>query len=127
LDTEEAARRQAGEGSREVALLMCPECGNEVSSNAETCPRCGNPTAHVAAGEVRAIGTPVKTIQKTSKRLKLHKLISGLILIGGLIFFIVVINQKEQKVGESTLAILLCLIGFIWSAVTQIRIWWHHG
>ena len=26
-----------------MALIVCPECGNSVSSNALACPRCGNP------------------------------------------------------------------------------------
>lgn len=27
-----------------MALVKCSECGNEISSNAESCPNCGNPT-----------------------------------------------------------------------------------
>ena len=26
-----------------MALIKCPECGKEISSNAVTCPNCGNP------------------------------------------------------------------------------------
>lgn len=26
-----------------MALVKCPECGKEISSNAESCPNCGNP------------------------------------------------------------------------------------
>ena len=25
-----------------MALIQCPECGNQISSNAESCPFCGN-------------------------------------------------------------------------------------
>lgn len=26
-----------------MALIKCPECGNEVSDKAKNCPKCGNP------------------------------------------------------------------------------------
>ena len=26
-----------------MALVKCPECGHEVSSDAQTCPNCGKP------------------------------------------------------------------------------------
>lgn len=26
-----------------MAIIKCPECGNEVSDKARTCPHCGNP------------------------------------------------------------------------------------
>ena len=26
-----------------MALIKCPECGNQISTNATTCPHCGNP------------------------------------------------------------------------------------
>ncbi|MBN1916979.1 MAG: zinc-ribbon domain-containing protein [Verrucomicrobia bacterium] len=28
-----------------MALVKCPECGRDISSNAESCPNCGNPMA----------------------------------------------------------------------------------
>jgi hypothetical protein len=36
-----------------MSLIPCPECGREISTNAEACPHCGNPmraASHTAAG-----------------------------------------------------------------------------
>lgn len=30
-----------------MALIKCPECGNEVSSSAASCPKCGYPIANL--------------------------------------------------------------------------------
>lgn len=32
-----------------MALIKCPECGNEVSSSAVSCPKCGYPIANTLA------------------------------------------------------------------------------
>lgn len=29
-----------------MALIECPECGKEISENANACPNCGNPMGH---------------------------------------------------------------------------------
>ena len=51
-----------------MALMNCPECDREVSTNAASCPGCGTPIA--GAIESRAAGAPLTTIQETSKKLK---------------------------------------------------------
>ena len=32
-----------------MALVICPDCGNELSDQAPACPKCGRPTARAAA------------------------------------------------------------------------------
>ena len=46
-----------------MALVKCPECGNQVSTAAPACPKCGAPIA------LQGIGAPLATIQQTSKQL----------------------------------------------------------
>ncbi|MGD9930375.1 MAG: zinc-ribbon domain-containing protein [Mangrovibacterium sp.] len=64
-----------------MALIKCPECGNLVSSSATACPKYGAPVASPG------IGTPLSTIQQTSKRLKVHIILSSLAFGIGLIWY----------------------------------------
>lgn len=38
-----------------MALIACPECGNEISSEAKACPQCGKVTASYASKRYRTI------------------------------------------------------------------------
>lgn len=58
-----------------MALIKCPECGREVSSNAEACPNCGEP-----------LNTKSNHIKKVKKK-KSHKFSK----IGNLIIILVII------------------------------------
>lgn len=44
-----------------MALIRCPECGREISSQAPACPSCGYPLQ--AAGKAAAPGTPQTALQ----------------------------------------------------------------
>jgi len=35
-----------------MALINCPECGTEVSKNAESCPKCGHPLEAMSGCEL---------------------------------------------------------------------------
>ncbi len=53
-----------------MSLIKCPECGNQVSSNAAACPRCGQPFKPVNNDIVkcpRCGSTNVKVISGASK------------------------------------------------------------
>jgi len=112
-----------------MALIQCPECTNTVSNTAAACPKCGAPIA-LAASEHRSIGTPVSTIQQTSKRLKTHAIFSTLFWLVGLIWIIGAMasasNSPEAPEAGVGIPILLLIIGMIWYFVTKFRIWWHH-
>jgi hypothetical protein len=41
-------KNPASPGDSLMALIKCPECGREVSTNAAACPHCGNPMQAVA-------------------------------------------------------------------------------
>jgi uncharacterized membrane protein YvbJ len=99
-----------------MALIRCPECGNQVSTAAASCPKCGVPISSKGAG------TPLSTIQQTSKRLKVH------IVLSSVAFWIAAILLLASFASEapSPFAIFLVLVCMVWYLVTKIRIWWHH-
>lgn len=108
-----------------MALIACQECSREVSTQATSCPHCGAPVA-AAAAEARAAGARLTTVQGTSKRLKLHQLTSGLLVIIGAML---VMNATMWSPGARGGGIggLLLLVGFAWAVITRVRMWWHHG
>jgi len=55
-----------------MLLINCNECNKEVSSQAACCPHCGAPIA--IAQESKVAGTPLTTVQETSKKLRVTSL-----------------------------------------------------
>ena len=66
-----------------MALIKCPECGNQISDKAESCPKCGyelnkkeTPTisdnkvasSFMNKGNIIEIGTPKELISKTKTK-----------------------------------------------------------
>ena len=45
-----------------MALIKCPECGNEVSSIAASCPKCGYPIASNFQNNIEKPQTPFPTL-----------------------------------------------------------------
>ena len=109
-----------------MALIQCGECGNQVSTSAAACPKCGAPVASTA------IGTPLATIQQTSKRLKLQIIFASLAFWGGLIWAFVMVGKNPEAARAEEipplfgLAAFLIMFGFFWYLLTKFRIWWHH-
>lgn len=104
-----------------MALSNCQECGNEVSTFAASCPRCGAPVAAQGAG------TPLSTIQLTSKRLKVHMIVSALAFWIGLIWYVIpVVQGRDPDPSRNPVAVILLVIGIAWYIITKLRIWWHH-
>lgn len=109
-----------------MALISCAECSNQVSNTAAACPHCGAPIAEAAGS--RAAGAPLTTTQETSKRLKVHILISAFMIWGGLGWSVVKIMATTDGTPSSPSAVasLMFMVGFVWYLTTKIRIWWHH-
>jgi uncharacterized membrane protein YvbJ len=105
-----------------MALIKCPECGNQVSNTAATCPHCGAPVA-AAAVEAKHAGAPLTTVQETSKKLKLQIIIASVIFWLGFIWAIMKFQADEPP---GTAPVVLVLIGMVWYLVTRFRVWWHH-
>jgi len=69
------------------------------------------------------VGTPLQTIQKTSKRLKGWKAAWASMSILGLSCSLVDIHSGEWlRIG-----LLLISIGTVALTWIKVRIWWHHG
>ena len=109
-----------------MALINCSECSKEVSDKATNCPHCGAPIA--SAKETKATGSPLSTVQETSKRFKLQTVIASLMLWMGVILTVVQINSPPTDTDGEPLFIgmILLVVGLVWYIITRIRIWWHH-
>ena len=106
-----------------MALIACPECKHQVSDTATSCPNCG--TSIADAESSKATGTPLLTIQETSKKLKMQIIISSIMFWVGLFMAF----SYAQAIGEDsspTIPAFMMLIGLIWYLITRFRIWWHH-
>lgn len=110
-------------GNKYMPLVSCPDCGHQVSSRAPSCPHCGAPIS--TAKEDKAIGTPVETIQQTSKHLKKNTAISAVIMFFG--FLLLIPSICTSKVSALLyVGLALTIIGLAWLLYTKIQIWWHH-
>lgn len=105
-----------------MALIKCSECGGQVSDKAASCPHCGAPISR--AKETSAAGQELTTIQQTSKKLKLHTVLSVLIAVIGII---VLFGDSDAEGHGASFGALLAIGGLTWFFVTRIRIWWHHS
>ena len=103
-----------------MALIKCPECGNQVSTAAAACPHCGAPLS------TKGAGTPPTTIQLTSKRLKAHALLFMLLVLVGIVWFFFTLGADETKPVPSAVAILMMLAGITGLVITKLCTWWHH-
>lgn len=101
-----------------MALISCPECGTQVSSNAQSCPKCAYPIAEEKPTQPEV--KTVQTIELTAKRYKLQHLFAvGLMFIG-----IASLFSGDPNVGAfGGFAIIAALI---WGAIIRYLIWWHH-
>lgn len=74
-----------------MALITCPECGNQVSDKARTCPQCG-----FTAKET--------LLDKTQKRLNPHKkavIICLSIALVGILYLVITANTLNQHEKEA--------------------------
>jgi len=108
-----------------MALIKCPECGAQISSIAESCPKCAYPIA--GGGSTQAHGGKIQTVEQTSKRYKLHQLLSSLLIIGSIVVMIAGSSGNEPSSGGLAFGVLGLLVGLIWFIIARFMTWWHHG
>ena len=109
-----------------MALIKCFECGSQVSNIAETCPKCAYPIA--GGGTTQAHGGKIQTVEQTSKKYKLHQLLSSLLSIGSFVVVIVFHSGDKSNAGVvAALGTLTLLVGLIWFISARFMAWWHHG
>ncbi len=96
-----------------VQKKPCPFCAEDIKADAKKCKHCGS----------MLDDTPV-VIEKTSKARKQHMLnglmISGLGILGAILFS----SAIPQIAGVWGLMIIGGIIYFI---IAKIQAWWHHG
>jgi DNA-directed RNA polymerase subunit RPC12/RpoP len=97
----------------EKVKINCPMCGEKILAKAKKCKHCGEMLNQLN----------ITTIEKTSKKFKLQKLISGIIFFGCLFIQI----AELTKPAPSFLPLAGCLFGFVWAAIVSFYIWWNHG
>lgn len=86
-------------GGEHMALIICPECGKEISDSAKTCPGCGY---------------PVKS-KTNNKNIKMRMAFGIIDLILGWLLFIMVITSNggvEGNIEVNASAWLLIFAGF---------------
>ena len=83
-----------------MALIKCPECGKEISDNAESCPHCGYPINKKEDSKQEEVQK--STEQKEKKPLKKRYLVIFIIivLIAGIIVWGCIKTSKEKKLIE---------------------------
>jgi len=106
-----------------MALITCTECNNQVSSKAAACPNCGAPIGSESA----AAGASLTTTQVTSKKLKLHNLLSIIMFWSGMIgsYFTMKSHSTIAPI-ETNFWFYTLFIGVTWYLYTKMKIWWHH-
>lgn len=109
-----------------MALINCPDCNKEISSNAPSCPNCGAPIS----SDRESTGSGVQhltTTQETSKKFKLQSIISVMLIVIGICWLITVGGaDTAPEPGSLTVPGWMLTIGLLWYLVNRFRIWWHH-
>ena len=96
-----------------MALIKCSDCGKEISTDANTCIHCGKP-----------IKEYVQTIQQTSKRWKIVKLIAGIGIIIGFIIFMANVPNGGLQNTYADLGANLAIYSFILFLIGKFGGWW---
>lgn len=99
-----------------MVIIKCPECGNEVSDQAEKCPKCGINIAW------QPISQPVQTIELTSKKYKSRQVVLRFAIIAGIILLLSLKSDDQFWI----VGWILILGGLIWLIVVKIEIWWNN-
>lgn len=107
-----------------MALIPCPECSNQVSTQAWSCPKCGAPIAARNAPPVVAPPDDKRpvTVEQTSKSIKLGILLCSVAFWIGLITAFSA-DTPQQSQG----ATFLLVIGAIGYIALKIARWWVNG
>lgn len=88
-----------------MSIIKCSECQKDISDEAISCPFCGKPN------KIKTI----TTIQLTSKKWKIWKLISVVLIIVGFIS----LGKGSKELGTA-----LLFIGFLSFIVSKFGSWW---
>lgn len=96
-----------------MALTTCPECGKELSDQADECPHCG-----FAIRRLR--------VEATVKRYKRHHAVWLVLFVVGAILTIRGISNHFEPL-EMTFGFLLGTASFLAILFSAIGAWWKHA
>jgi len=98
-----------------MGLIKCSECDKEVSEKAPSCPFCGNPIAN----------SPV-LIEQTAKKWKLVRLISWIMILGGVFLFLKGLGSGGMNSPSLWMGICIGFFGIVGNLIGKLGSWWHH-
>jgi uncharacterized membrane protein YvbJ len=108
-----------------MALIACPECGHQVSDQADSCPSCAFPLRGRSRGGDPGTASddyqrvrPVQTIEQTGKPFKSMQLFGCLSIIVGIIVL---------TFGGGKFAAVLFFVALVLLIAGSMGGWWHHG
>lgn len=97
-----------------MALSRCPDCGKDVSDQANSCPNCGHP--------IKAV-----VIEQTAKKYKAMQLVGILLIVIGIIsIFNGSGGSSSDMFGFSPGPTFFILAGIICYIAARAQTWWHH-
>ena len=106
-----------------MALINCPDCDKQVSSNAPACPNCGAPIATASAPPPESPTAPeVQTVEQTGKKWKALELFGVGMTFGGC-----VISGILHKFGYGGFGVAVVLAGMATWGFASVSAWWDHG
>lgn len=82
-----------------MALIKCPECGKQISDQAESCPNCGYPIH--GSKDLKEVVEIQKTIQKIEKAKKTKNILIGSLIAAILIIVIGVSYYQSTSLERS--------------------------
>lgn len=101
-----------------MALIQCPDCGNMISENANSCPKCGYPLRE----ELEERSKNLKKQKRNSRFfIRLIELFS-LILLIAVIFIIKNIGGNSENLSIGDFAILLAGAAWVFLPILIILI-----
>jgi hypothetical protein len=115
-----------------MALIECPDCSKQVSSNAPACPNCGAPIATALGAQPTSANAPprasapeVQTIQQTSKFWKLLQLTGALMVVGSCGSRCIAGPNDPSYYSRDW--VWWFFGGIALFVVAKVFSWWHHG
>lgn len=110
-----------------MSLISCPDCNNEVSDIAPACPKCGRPIDQES--NIAATKGALTTTQLTSKKYKIHTLISSMLALFLAPMFIIpaLLFSGDGKFSEAITLVVLGVGILIYWLYIRYKVWWHHS
>ncbi len=102
-----------------MALIKCPECGGNVSTEASSCPHCGYPLSKLSYAEVSDTSTPKPKSTEWTEiwRKKVIKIRVILFIVTILLFAPSIVGLACQNYSLAAAALLIPVISFsLWLA-----------